>query len=387
MAAADEFKASYVAACEAKDVKPRDELLSVLNTAAATGADTVDVVPLNGNSKTMFNNRMKDKDVEALVDTLMTGAVVLSNLDLSYNHITDKGAEHIARMLRDSDTYACAVEHLDLRGNSIGVDGCRAISKAMSNNASVQSLNLNNNPIGNEGGMAVAEMLYSNGALQSLDIGNCDIGTETLIALATVMRTNSTLQHLNIENARVFSRQEDSTYHLCRMLQANRTLASLNLGKHKVVDFGAALLAEHIEGNRSLFALTLRSNKIAGVGGRALATLLTRECSLETLDLDDNAIGDEGALAMAEALRVNKTLRILTLRNNSIGDAGLAAIAGALEESGTIMQLALWGNHFGAKAKAAFHRLFEGRLKYMPIDIDFKSYLVDGEVHLAKVDI
>ena len=27
------------------------------------------------------------------------------------------------------------------------------------------------------------------------------------------------------------------------------------------------------------------------------------------------------------------------------------------------------------------------RLKYMPIDIDFKSYLVDGEVHLAKVDI
>lgn len=37
MAAADEFKASYIAKCEDKNVKPRDELLAVLNTAAATG--------------------------------------------------------------------------------------------------------------------------------------------------------------------------------------------------------------------------------------------------------------------------------------------------------------------------------------------------------------
>lgn len=65
-----------------------------------SSADTVDAVPLNGNSKTMFNNRMKDKDVEALVDTILSGAVVLSKLDLSYNHISDVGAGHIARMLR-----------------------------------------------------------------------------------------------------------------------------------------------------------------------------------------------------------------------------------------------------------------------------------------------
>lgn len=66
----------------------------------ACSADTVDEVPLNGNSKTMFNNRLSDKDVEALVDTVVSGAVVLARLDLSFNNISDKGAEHIARMLR-----------------------------------------------------------------------------------------------------------------------------------------------------------------------------------------------------------------------------------------------------------------------------------------------
>ena len=66
----------------------------------ACSAEVVETVPLNGNSKTMFSNRLKDADVEVLVDTVLTGAVVLAKLDLSYNHITDKGAEHIARMLR-----------------------------------------------------------------------------------------------------------------------------------------------------------------------------------------------------------------------------------------------------------------------------------------------
>lgn len=383
--AADEFKAAYIDTCEAKNVKPREELINALNVAAAHGADTVERVPLNGNSKTMFTDRMEDKDVAALVETILSGAVVLQTVDLSYNHISDKGAEHIATMLKDTETYTCTVEQLDLRGNSIGVAGCRSIAKAMATNVSVRTLNLNGNPISNDGGMTVAEMLYSNAVLQSLDIGNCDIGTETLIALATVLSSNSTLQHINIENARVFSRQEDSTYHMCRMLQANGTLAALNLAKHKIGDFGAALVAEHLAENRSLFSLSLPSNSIAGPGGKALAKLLQRGSVLEELDLDNNRVGNEGAVELAEAIRVNKTLRSLTLRNNSIEDEGLAAIASALEEAGGIMRLSLWGNNFGRKSKEAFHSLFEGRLKYMPIEIDFKSYLVDGEVHLAKV--
>ena len=70
------------------------------------------------------------------------------------------GCGSVARLLQDTDTYTCTVDQLDLRGNSIGVEGCRAICKAMTTNVSVRALNLNNNPVSNEGGMAVAEMLY-----------------------------------------------------------------------------------------------------------------------------------------------------------------------------------------------------------------------------------
>ena len=63
-------------------------------------------------------------------------------------------------------------------------------------------------------------------------------------------------------------------YHLCRMLQVNKALASLNLSKHKVVDFGAELLAEHLEGSATLFSLALRRyavRLVAGVAARAVA--------------------------------------------------------------------------------------------------------------------
>ena len=61
---------------------------------------------------------------------------------------------------------------------------------------------------------------------------------------------------------------------MCRMLQVNKALASLNLSKHKVVDFGAELLAEHLEGSATLFSLALRRyavHVVTGVAARAVA--------------------------------------------------------------------------------------------------------------------
>lgn len=227
----------------------------------------------------------------------------------------------------------------------------------------------------------------ANTFITHLNIGNTEIGTETLIALATVLNSNATLTHLNIENPRTFSKTEDPTYHLARMLQVNRTLRYLNMGKHRICDFGASLLSEHLMENTTLQVLDLRCNNIAGVGGEALATLLVRSAQLVQLNLENNRITDHGACAMEQALRRNRTLEVLNLCNNEIEDKGLEAIASALEENTAIRHLQLWGNTFGVASKAAFLRLFETRFRYVSIAIDFKPYVVDGEVQTAKVDI
>lgn len=242
-----------------------------------------------------------------------------------------------------------------------------------------------------------------------MDIGNTEIGTETLIALATVLNSNATLLALNLENPRVFSKTEDSTYQLARMLQVNRTLRYLNLGKHGMRDYGAQMLAEHLAENSSLVSLDLRANSIAGVGGEALAGLLLRGSPIVELNLENNRITDDGACALEQALRRNVSLQVLNITNNSIKDKGLTALAGALEENKSLRAMKIWvcargwtallvplanqqvsslvqGNHFDKSSLAAFLRLFETRFPYTGFEIDITPYVVDGEVQMAKAD-
>lgn len=341
--AVEAFKAHYLDGCSAAGLKPVGVLVETLDAALGDGAvDGVEHLALNGNSKELFSARLTNADVGALMGAVVTSNVGIGHLDLSYNVLNDDGAEGIAAALTDTETYTCRINQLNLRGNELGAAGCRTLAKALTGNSSVEYLNLNGNPIGNEGGMAVAEMLYANTFISYLDIGNTDIGTETLIALATVLNTNATLQALSIENPSTFSKQEDQTYHLARMLQVNRTLRYLNLAKHGIRDFGASLLAEHLQENNTLQVLDLRCNSIAGVGGEALAGLLVRGSPLAEINLDNNRITDHGACALEQALRRNRALQVLSLRSNSIEDKGLAALAGALEENSTLKSLKLW---------------------------------------------
>jgi hypothetical protein len=62
--------------------------------------------------------------------------------------------------------------------------------------------------------------------LLELDVGNTEIGTESIIALATVLNGKQNLLSLNIENPRLFSRQEESTYHLAAMLQVSHAVTT-----------------------------------------------------------------------------------------------------------------------------------------------------------------
>lgn len=54
---------------------------------------------LAGNNKLLTDTRLGDKDVEVLCEALKSN-LYISTLDLRYNNITDKGAEHIGKLLK-----------------------------------------------------------------------------------------------------------------------------------------------------------------------------------------------------------------------------------------------------------------------------------------------
>lgn len=203
---------------------------------------------------------------------------------------------------------------MDLRGNSVGPVGCRALSALLAPGrglVGLRSLVLNGNPVGAEGAAGIAAALTAGAPLESLDLGNCELPINAIIDLAAAAANAPSLQSLSLENPRLFGVDEDVARHLSVTLRVNRTLRTLKLGKCRVRDAGAALLAEALAANRTLRELDLRCNEIGVAGAEALAlALLTPDCSLAVLGLASNRVADLGAHALSIALSANTSLEV-----------------------------------------------------------------------------
>jgi hypothetical protein len=373
---------------------PYSVLLRRIDAQASNPPDQpVDII-LAGKHKDLFNARINTDFIALLVSSiaeLRDTGIAIGTLDLSCNDVDDDAIELIAEQLVGN----VAINALDLRSNNITVRGCTALCENIQHmratgegsEKSLTRLDLNGNPLGEACCDTLCNMMRLNASLVHLNLGNTEIGTMTLIQLAKVMWYNNTIKVLNLENPRTYDKEETTTYHLAKMVRANRSLAELYLGKHGLGDRGAQLLAEYLEDNTTLRVLDLRCNKIGVAGAEAFAILLMRGGGvLATLNLASNRICDQGGQALGVALRSSRHLLSLDISSNSIGDMGLVAIADALNANTTLQRLLIFGNAFGEQSSEALKELSETRFRYYDLEEkDFQSYVVDGQPRVAKV--
>jgi len=154
-------------------------------------------------------NSIGDDGAKAIAEALKVNAVVvLKNCNLLKNRFDVKSATMLAKiatekgimlsgMTRDqrlanfsgqnlqpadailiaSDLkFMAVVTTVDLRFNSIGDDGAKAIAEALKVNAVLITLNLYSNNIGDEGAIAIAEALKVNAVLTKLYLWNNNLG-------------------------------------------------------------------------------------------------------------------------------------------------------------------------------------------------------------------
>ena len=201
---------------------------------------------------------------------------------------------------------------------------------------------------------------------------------------------------------------EESSDHFSRVVGGAKSLRSLSLKYHNIGDGGARLIAYNLNKATQLLSLNLECNKIGIAGAEALASYLIIQAreqdkagkpssaiggrrteptavGLQHLLLSYNSIGNQGAIALAEALKVNQTLRTLTMKNSGVSDEGLMAIGRALEGNNTLQSLHLFGNNFNNNETGSlFHDLIQNRLPYVGLNLDIKTYVVDGQFMIAE---
>jgi hypothetical protein len=316
----------------------------------------------------LLKNRFDVELAEKLAKMGMEKGIMLSGMtrdqreaDFSFLSLQAAGAILIASDLQ----FMAVLTTLNLGGNSIRVEGAKAIADSLkSGMAVVTTLALRNNNIGDEGAIAIAEALKVTAVLTTLDLGGNSIGVEGAKAIADSLKSGMavlTTLHLGgnsigVEGAKAIA---DS------LKSGMAVLTTLNLAVNSIGDEGAIAIAEALKVTAVLTKLELGFNSIGDEGAKAIAEALKVTAVLTTLDLGGNSIGPEGAKAIAEALKVNAVLTTLNLYHNNIGPEGAIAIAEALKVNAVLTKLDLkynsMGKSMGDAGKTAVQDAVRGR--------------------------
>lgn len=181
---------------EQHGIEPHPAFLQYLEPREDDEDQSLEIM-LPGNHKHMFFERITDLHLKVICETLRQYAIYLEDIDLSYNELSDAGAEHLHSLIK----RAPRLTGLNLMGNKIKSEGAQSLAEALKYCTNLQYLNLNGNKIKTNGAMMVTELLFTHDKLESLNLGNNKIDHDGVIGILSVLNSsNQTLVELNIDN-------------------------------------------------------------------------------------------------------------------------------------------------------------------------------------------
>lgn len=221
---------------------------------------------------------------------------------------------------------------LDLCKQSLGVDHCLSVTKALEHNTQVRSLMLGTDAIGDAGAAAVAGLASVNPHLEVLYLGCNNIGPAGALALGNTLAGSAP----NITGLWLKRNPlgPEGAANIAHMLRSNQHLRVLDLVNTDLRASGVQAIVDALcSDNHSLQSLYLSGNGLEAASAVDLARLLRDAPHIKALYLSVNRLGDEGALVLADALRHSRTLHTLELASNGIRQQGASALFDAARHS------------------------------------------------------
>lgn len=255
----------------------------------------------------LSENKITMAGAKALAQTACLAG--LQHLDLGGNDLHDAGAGELAK-----GTFT-ALRHLNLRLNSIGAEGVRALTKAASLPA-LEHLDLSRNDLGPQGAEALGQARHW--PLAHLDLGSSGLTDD---GVKTLMRGGhfKFLKHLDLS----FNGMEGPS---AEALAHNRQLRGL---QHLSLKCNPGLGDEGIEQVTkqqftNLNHLDLHCTGLTRRGARALATS-GHLGTLLHLDVGLNGLDDLAGATLAQASQFSQ-LRYLNMSSGSVGPQTVDAL-------------------------------------------------------------
>jgi hypothetical protein len=120
-----ELLTQYRDNCQQAEIEPHEAFCAYLEETYDEN-DAIDII-IQGNDKYNFTNRVDDKALIVLCQTLERYAIYIEDIDLRFNKITDHGAKALANMI----SKAPRLLGLQLQGNNIKSEGAQYLAEAL----------------------------------------------------------------------------------------------------------------------------------------------------------------------------------------------------------------------------------------------------------------
>eukprot|EP00767_Chilomastix_cuspidata_P001869 gnl/Chilomastix_cuspidata/1995.p1 GENE.gnl/Chilomastix_cuspidata/1995~~gnl/Chilomastix_cuspidata/1995.p1 ORF type:complete len:432 (+),score=156.77 gnl/Chilomastix_cuspidata/1995:1302-2597(+) len=224
--------------------------------------------------------------------------VRLTNLDLSYNHIRDAGADSLAVALRKMPTLRV----LSLSGCGISHKSAASLAETLAA-LRLSKLVLGLNPLGDDGVSVVAAKLGPMESLDVLDVTMCDFGIKGFAAVVAAV--------------------------------AAARVSALYCGGNLIGDEGAALLARAAP-RLHLHEIFIWHSGLSPAACAPFAEFVVNAPGLHTVSIGHNGLGEEGLLQLALQVSRRK-FRAFYANNNGLSQKAKNSIASLLQDIKTLV--------------------------------------------------
>jgi Ran GTPase-activating protein 1 len=293
--------------------------------------------------------------------------------------------------------YKNTLDMLNLAGNTLGVDACKAIGKELESHPEFKYAlwkDMFTGRMKEEIPDALrflgCGLVLAKARLVELDLSDNAFGPIGIGGLVTLLQSEPcySLQILRLNNNGLgISGGKLLAKSLLECYEASGKKLALKIfiaGRNRLENDGTKALAQVFQTLGSLQEIAMPQNGIYAPGHKALGEALKKCPELRVLNLNDNCLARQGAVHIAEALPALKELRTVNFGDCLLKSDGAIRMATALKANEKLEEVIFSFDEIHSRAVAAICDAMRGKVNLKTLDLEGNPFGKNGRTILAR---